>query len=47
MTMPVGLASQEMTTDERQEWLLGVIACTLTGKRPHQLFPWLRGGRNG
>jgi len=40
MTMPAGLA-REKTTHERCEHLLGVIACALTGKRPHQIMPWL------
>lgn len=47
MTMPAGIAAKEMTTDERQEFLLGVIACALTGKRPGQIMPWMRGGGNG
>lgn len=42
--MPLSLASSEMTTEERCEHLLGVIACALTGKRPHELFPWIRAG---
>ena len=42
--MPMSLASSEMTTEERCEHLLGVIACALTGKRPHELFPWVRAG---
>lgn len=45
--MPAGLSNVEMTTAERQEFLLGVIACALSGKRPHQLFPWLRSDVNG
>ena len=46
MTMPISLGQTEMTTDERIEFLLGVIACTLTGKKPMQLFPWVRRGLN-
>ncbi|MEY4847408.1 MAG: hypothetical protein RLZZ36_521 [Pseudomonadota bacterium] len=44
MIMPVALARLEMTTGERCEHLLGVIACTLTGKRPHEFMPWVRSG---
>jgi hypothetical protein len=44
MTMPIALARQEMTTGERCEYLLGIIACSLTGKRPHDLFPWIKAG---
>lgn len=44
MTMPLGIARTEMTTAERCEFLLGVIACALTGQRPQQLFPWIRRG---
>lgn len=40
--MPAGLATTEMTTEERCEWLLGVIACALTGRKPHGFFPWLK-----
>jgi hypothetical protein len=43
MTMPVGLSSQELTTEERIENALVVIACALTGKRPNAVFPWLKG----
>ena len=42
--MPLRLASSEMTTEEPCEHLLGVIACAMTGKRPHELFPWVRAG---
>jgi hypothetical protein len=45
--MPAGLSNIEMTNGERQEYLLGVIACALTGKRSHQIFPWLRSDLNG
>ena len=34
--------AQQLTTEERCEYLLGVIACALTGQRPYQLFPWMR-----
>ena len=40
MIMPAGLA-KELTTAERCEHLLGVIAVALTGRRPHQVMPWL------
>jgi hypothetical protein len=43
MTMAAGLA-KELTTEERMESALVVIACALTGKRPHQLFQWVRHG---
>jgi hypothetical protein len=42
--MPIGLASSEMTTLERCEFLLGVIACAQTRQRPHELFPWVKAG---
>lgn len=42
--MPAHLARTEMTTEERQEFLLGVIACSLTGRKPAQLFPWVKRG---
>ncbi len=44
MRMAGGIAKTEMTTGERCEFLLGVIACAMTGKRPAELFPWVRGG---
>lgn len=44
MTMPGAIASTELTTLERMEFLLGVLACAATGKRPHELFPWVRAG---
>lgn len=44
MTMPLAIARTEMTTDERCEFLLGVIACALTGQKPAQLFPWVKRG---
>ena len=46
MTMPYGLCASELTTEERCEHLLGIIACTLTGRRPHDLMPWVRRGIN-
>jgi hypothetical protein len=42
--MPAHLAKTEMTTEERQEFLLGVIACAVTGTKPAQLFPWIKRG---
>jgi len=42
MTMEIGLAS-DLTTEERCEHLLGVIACALTGRRPYEVMPWLLG----
>jgi hypothetical protein len=42
--MPVAIASSELTTGERCEYLLGVIACAMTGKRPADLFPWTKAG---
>lgn len=44
MTMPKGLAMSELTTEERCEHLLGVIACALTGKGAHEFMPWVRRG---
>lgn len=44
MSMAGGIARTELTTGERCEFLLGVIACAMTGKRPADLFPWVRGG---
>ena len=44
MTMPAAMADKELTTPERMESALIVIACALTGKRPQQLFPWTRHG---
>ncbi len=44
MTMPAALASKELTTLERIEGALVVIASAMTGKRPQQLFPWIRHG---
>jgi len=46
MHMEAGLANQ-LTNGERIEHLLVVIACALTGKRPYQLFPWMRSDVNG
>jgi hypothetical protein len=43
MTMAAGLA-QDLTNGERIESALVVIASALTGKRPTQIFPWLRNG---
>ena len=44
--MDAALANQ-LTTEERSEYLLGVIACAITGKRPQQVFPWLRSSGDG
>ncbi len=38
--MDAGLASEEMTTMERCEHLLTVIACALTQKPPRVVCPW-------
>jgi hypothetical protein len=38
------LAADEMTTEERCEWLLSAIACAITGKAAHELLPWRRRG---
>jgi hypothetical protein len=46
MTMDIGLAS-DMTCEERQEHLLGVIACAVTGRRPSEIMPWLLGDLRG
>lgn len=43
MTMAAGLAAKELTTEERIESALVVIACALTRRRPTDLFPWSRG----
>jgi hypothetical protein len=42
MTMAAGLAAKELTTEERIESALVVIACALTRRRPSDLFPWSR-----
>lgn len=39
--MPAGLAAQTMTSEERIESLLLVVACALTNKPPHRIAPWL------
>lgn len=44
MSMPIGIAGAELTTAERQEFLLTVIASALTRKRPHEFLPWVRAG---
>jgi len=36
--------SRELTTLERIEHLLTVVACNLTGTQPHVLLPWKRAG---
>jgi hypothetical protein len=43
MDAPIGL-SKELTTMERIEFLLTVVACSLTGKAPHSLLPWRQSG---
>jgi hypothetical protein len=44
MMMAGNIAKVELTTAERCEFLLGVIACAMTGKKPAELFPWVRSG---
>jgi len=44
MTMPGAIAVSELTTLERVEFLLGVMACAITGRKPHELFPWVKSG---
>lgn len=46
MNMELGLA-KDLTCAERQEHLLGVIACALTGRRPTEIMPWLTGDLHG
>ena len=41
MSMDAAL-SEELTTNERCEYLLTIIASALTHKRPSELVPWLR-----
>ena len=41
MQMDAGLA-EELTTNERCEYLLTIIASALTHKRPSELVPWLK-----
>lgn len=36
--------AHELTTMERVEYLLTVVACSLTGQQPHVLCPWRRAG---
>ena len=36
--------SSELTTMERIEHLLTVVACALTGKQPQHFCPWTRSG---
>lgn len=43
MDAPMGLA-KELTTMERVEFLLTVVACTLTGKPPQTICPWNKSG---
>lgn len=43
MDAPIGL-SKELTTMERIEFLLTVVACSLTGKQPQTLLPWRTAG---
>lgn len=45
MDAPLAL-SKEPTTLERVEFLLTVVACSLTGKQPQALCPWHRSGIN-
>ena len=39
--------AQELTTAERIEHLLTVVACSLTGQPAHQVCPWRREGIDG
>jgi hypothetical protein len=39
--------AQEETTMERVEYLLTVVACSLTGQPAHVLCPWRRRGVEG
>jgi hypothetical protein len=41
MNMDASLAS-ELTTDERCEYLLTVIASAMTRKHPSEVAPWLK-----
>lgn len=43
MDAPLGLAS-ELTTLERIEHLLTVVACATTGQPAHVVCPWRRAG---
>lgn len=43
MDSEIGLA-QEVTTMERVEYLLTVVACSLTGQPAHVICPWRRAG---
>lgn len=43
MDAPLGLAS-ELTTLERIEHLLTVVACGMTGQPAHVVCPWRRAG---
>jgi hypothetical protein len=44
--MELGLA-KDLTSQERCEHLLGVIACAVTGRRPAEVMPWLIGDLYG
>ena len=44
--MELGLA-KDLTSQERCEHLLGVIACAVTGRRPTEVMPWLMGDLHG
>lgn len=44
--MELGLA-KDLTSQERCEHLLGVIACAVTGRRPAEVMPWLIGYLHG
>jgi hypothetical protein len=43
MEAPVSLAS-ELTTMERIEHLLTVLACSVTGQPAHRICPWMSAG---
>jgi len=42
MLMAGNIATNELTTLERCEWLLSAIACAMTGKSAIELLPWKR-----
>lgn len=39
--------AQELTTTERIEHLLTVVACALTGQPAHSVCPWRKSGIDG
>jgi len=44
--MELGLA-KDLTSQERCEHLLGVIACAVTNRRAAEVMPWLMGDLHG